>query len=128
MRFLRRFRSEVEQVGFAADPAQGARMILEQLRGLGSDLSEPRSVRHHMRFRVEGTAFDAVRELQADGYVVEAEAVRGSVVVVASHTAVLRDEAAAVALHERLAGFAASRGGDYGGWEAAPNPWDFARR
>ena len=124
MRFFKRSpeKLKLEPIGTAADADEGDRRIIEELRKLGADLAQPRSVRHYLYLPDRGAAMVAARQLEAGGYTVEIiqDAEQGWWVR-ASHTTVVTLDAL-VELRARLGSVAAALGGKYDGWEGAPTP------
>jgi hypothetical protein len=104
-----------------ATPAQGDRLILEQLRNMGADLSRPRHVIQFLYFPDEAGARGAAQTLTASGYEVDvrppSEGIEQWAAVAETHVVV--DEAWVDEMRERMDAVAQANGGDYDGWEAA---------
>jgi hypothetical protein len=102
-------------------PAQGDRLILDQLREIGADLSRPRHVVQFLYFPSEAGARDAAETLAASGYDVDvrppAEGIEQWAAVAETHAVV--DEAWVDEMRPRLEAVAHANGGEYDGWEAA---------
>jgi hypothetical protein len=102
-------------------PAEGDRLILEQLRELGGDLSRPRHVLQYLYFPTEAAALGAAETLRATGYDVDVRAPGEGMAqwgaIAEAHVVV--DEAWVGEMRPRLDAIAAANGGDYDGWEAA---------
>jgi rhodanese-related sulfurtransferase len=105
------------------DPVAADDLVLDQLRGLGADLTKPRDARFYLYLRTEEDAGAAAEALRAEGYatVAEPSATPGGEhpwLVPASRDMVV--DADTIADARRLFGDLAERySGDYDGWEAA---------
>lgn len=111
----------LERVG-RASPAEGDRMVIEELRKAGSDLSHPSHLRHYLYFRTEESARAAGEELRAGEFEVGVDrAARGRTwLALAEHDLLLTEEAIA-GVRSQLEDLAERLGGEYDGWEAAVN-------
>ncbi len=102
-------------------PVDGDRMILDQLRKLGADLSRPRHVMQFLYFPSEAGARSAAATLGASRYQVEVrppgEGFEEWAAVAETHVVV--DEAWVDEMRPQLAAIAHINGGTYDGWEAA---------
>ena len=123
MRFLDRLRrgDDPSRVG-GPDSVQAAdRQILEKLRELGSDLSQPRDVRHYLYFRDEETARRVGEQLTTNGYSVTVDRAAGDDAglpwLVLANVQMAIDEQVIEAERERFEHLAGAAG-EYDGWEA----------
>jgi hypothetical protein len=102
-------------------PVDGDRMILDQLRELGADLSRPRHVMQFLYFPSDAAARRAAATLGAGGYQVEVrppvEGFEEWVAVAETHVVV--DAAWVDEMRPQLEAIALEGGGTYDGWEAA---------
>lgn len=118
--FLDRFRTPKTP----ASPGDLDRMILGQLRSLGSDLALPRHVVHYSYFPDQARAQAAAAEVSRSGHEAEARPPAAGYpdwCVVAEITAVV-DETTVDATRALFEQVAASHEGAYDGWEAAGEP------
>jgi hypothetical protein len=104
----------------------GDRMIVEQLRGLGANLSLPREVLHYLYLPSEPAAAAASAELRKAGFTTQIRAAAGPPgpnpwLVLATTEEVVSVESAWVA-RETFTDIAADHGGEYDGWEAGASP------
>jgi hypothetical protein len=104
----------------------GDRMIVEQLRGLGANLSLPREVLHYVYLPSESAAAAASAELRKGGFTTEIRPAAGTPgpnpwLVLATTEEVVSVESARVA-RETFSAIAAHHGGEYDGWEAGASP------
>src|SRR5688572_33412876 len=60
-----------EQVAHFNTPDEGDRLILDELRSLGADLSQPREVLHYLYVPTEAAATEASQEARDQGYTTE---------------------------------------------------------
>jgi hypothetical protein len=102
-------------------PAEGDRLILEQLREHGGDLSRPRHGIQYLYFPTEVAARGAAETLRATGYDVDLRPPREGITqwaaIAEAHVVV--DEAWLDEMRPRLEAIAAANDGEYDGWEAA---------
>jgi regulator of RNase E activity RraB len=106
--------------------AEGDRLIVEQLRSMGADLSKPREVLHYVYLPSQEAAQAAGSELQAKGYSVEVRPAAGPPgpnpwLCLATIEEVVSVESATAATRSVTA-LAKQHGGEYDGWEAAGVP------
>lgn len=106
--------------------AEGDRLIVEQLRSLGADLSKPREVLHYVYLPSQDAAQAAGRELEAKGFAVEVRPAAGAPgpnpwLCLATIEEVVSVESANAATQSFIA-LATLHGGEYDGWEAAGVP------
>jgi len=104
----------------------GDRMIVEQLRGLGANLSLPREVLHYLYLPSEPAAAAASEELRKAGFTTKTSPAAGPSgpnpwLVLATTEEVVSVESARVA-RETFTALAATHGGEYDGWEAGASP------
>ena len=117
--------SEPEVTSF--DTAEeGDRVIVEQLRGMGADLSRPREVLHYLYLPSREAADAAGQSLAADGYAVDVRPAAGPPgpnpwLCLATIEAVVSVDSAG-STRERFTSLATAHGGEYDGWEAAATP------
>ena len=121
MGFLDRFRQPTTYT----TPAEGDQLIVQRLRRLGVDVSQPREVVHFVYFPTEEDAEAAASELREDGYTVEVQPSADAEtsppnpwLALARKNAVV-DEASVEVMRPRFEALAAARSGEYDGWEAA---------
>ena len=105
---------------------EGDRLIIEQLRSMGANLSMPREVLHYLYVPTEAAAAEASQEARDQGYTTEVRPAAGPPgpnpwLVLATRDEVLSLEAAR-ASREAFAALAATYKGEYDGWEAAATP------
>jgi len=105
---------------------EGDRLIIDQLRSLGADLSKPREVLHYLYVPTEAAAADAGQEARSQGYTTEVKPAAGPPgpnpwLVLATKDEVI-SVASARASREAFTAMAATHGGEYDGWEAAATP------
>ena len=105
----------------SSTPGDGDRLILEQLRSHGADLTQPREVRHYSYFADRAAADAAAEAMREWGYgVTVEESATGDGTWLALATAeVVVDESTVDSTRGRFEQIAAAHGGDYDGWEAA---------
>ncbi len=115
-----------EPTGSSTDVDPGDRMVIEQLRQGGADMTRPREVRHYLYLPTERAANDAAEELRRSGYRSEVRPAAGPPgpnpwLVLATIEQVVDGDAIGPArrLFTRLA---TDAGGEYDGWEAAATP------
>ncbi len=120
MGFLDRFRPAAN-----GSPADGDQLIVQQLRLLGADLSKPREVLHFLYFPTREGADDAASELRDDGYTVEVQPSADADtdppnpwLALAKKDTVI-DEGTVTVMRPKFEALAATRSGEYDGWEAA---------
>jgi hypothetical protein len=105
----------------SSTPADGDRLILEQLRELGADLNRPRHVVHYLYFPDEAGARGAAETLTASGYDADvrppSDGIERWATIAETHTLV--SEAWLSEMRPRLEAIAHANGGEYDGWEAA---------
>jgi hypothetical protein len=104
----------------------GDRMIVEQLRGLGANLSLPREVLHYLYLPTESAAAAASEELRKVGFTTKTSPAAGPPgpnpwLVLATTEEVVSAESARVA-RETFTAIATNHGGEYDGWEAGASP------
>ncbi|MDP9349918.1 MAG: ribonuclease E inhibitor RraB [Chloroflexota bacterium] len=113
---------------YPSDPLEGIRLMLVGLQQKGADLTEPRLVRYYLHFPSQESALDAMRRLQAEGYVVEPKQDthprRSGILLVVSLTVALPTAEAAFEFLARLDTLASLHGGSCVGYEASQNPWE----
>jgi regulator of RNase E activity RraB len=105
---------------------EGDRLIVEQLRSMGADLSKPREVLHYLYLPSEEAARDIGSELEAQGYNVEVRPGAGPPgpnpwLCLATIQAVVSVESANASTRSFMQ-LATTHGGEYDGWEAAGTP------
>lgn len=122
-RFFGQPKVRLEKVAATSTPDDGDRAVLDQLRRLGANLSQPRGTRHYLYFPSVEAAQAAAPRLEADGFAVEMSlgADQKNWLALATHTAVINTDTVPE-LRARLTALAAAHGGDYDGWEATPTP------
>jgi hypothetical protein len=104
----------------------GDRMIVQQLRGLGANLSLPREVLHYLYLPTEPAAAAASEELRKAGFTTKISPAAGPTgpnpwLVLATTEEIVSVESARVA-RETFTAIAATHGGEYDGWEAGASP------
>jgi len=107
-------------------PDEGDRLIIEQLRGMGADLSEPREVLHYLYLPTREAADAAGDALSPRGYAVDVRPAAGPPgpnpwLCLATIEEVVSVESARTS-RETFTALAATHGGGYDGWEAAGTP------
>jgi Regulator of ribonuclease activity B len=109
------------QPGGYSTPAEGDRLILEQLRGLGADLSRPRHAIQFLYFPDEAGARGAAETLAASGYEVEVRPPGEGIAqwAAVAETQAVVDEEWIGGMRPRMDAVAHANGGEYDGWEAA---------
>jgi len=102
-------------------PAEGDRLILDQLRELGADLDRPRHVIQFLYFPDERSARGAAETLAVGGYDVEVRPPTGEIEQWAAiaETDTVVNESWLAEMRPRLEAIAEANGGEYDGWEAA---------
>ncbi len=124
MRLRDLFRRKPEAASYTT-PAEGDRLVIQQLTRAGADLSRPREVLQYLYLPTEDAAEHARETLDAEGYSVEvrpsADAEEGppNPWLVLARTETVVDEDMIDRARERFEQLAARHGGDYDGWEAA---------
>jgi regulator of RNase E activity RraB len=105
----------------SSTPGEGDRLILDQLRNHGADLTQPREVLHYSYFADRAAADAAAGAMRDAGYrVTVEESASGDGTWLALATAeLIVDESTVDSTRARFEGIAAEHGGDYDGWEAA---------
>lgn len=105
---------------------EGDRMIVDQLRDLGANLSLPREVLHYVYVPTESAAAAASAELRKAGFTTQVRPAAGPPgpnpwLVVATVEEIVSVESARIA-RETLTALATTHGGEYDGWEAGASP------
>ena len=105
---------------------EGDRLIVEQLRSIGADLSKPREVLHYLYLPTQEAADAARKELEPRGYAVEIRPAAGPpgpnpFLCLATIEEVVSVESARKS-REAFTAIAAAHDGEYDGWEAAGTP------
>jgi hypothetical protein len=116
----------VEQARALESVTDADQLIVNELRGLGADLEQPREIVHYVYFPSEAAARTANQELRQAGYAADVRFAAGPPganpwLVLATKEEVLSAESARAARDEVRA-VAAAHGGEYDGWEAAATP------
>ena len=107
-------------------PDEGDRLILDELRSLGADLSQPREVLHYLYVPTEAAAAEASQQARDQGYTTEVlpaaeQAGPHPWLVLATTDEVLSVESARSS-REAFTEIATTHGGEYDGWEAGATP------
>jgi hypothetical protein len=105
---------------------EGDRMIVDQLRDLGANVSLPREVLHYIYLPTESAAAAASAELRKEGFTTQVRPAAGPPganpwLVLATTEEVVSVESARVA-RETFTALAATHDGEYDGWEAGADP------
>jgi Regulator of ribonuclease activity B len=100
----------------------GDRLVLDQLRQAGADLSQPREVLHYLYAPTREDADALAAAVRAEGYEVEVRdsatgGPRPWLVLATAHRVVAEETAEAAT--SRFSELAAEHGAEYDGWEAA---------
>jgi Regulator of ribonuclease activity B len=106
------------------DTAAVDQVVVKQLRGLGADLTQPRHVRHFLYFADEGSARQAVAEIERADYGVTVTAPSDEVpvwTVLAEGFRVIAPETVP-AFRAWFEQVAVDCNGEYDGWEPATKP------
>ena len=114
------------QVAHFNTPDEGDRLILDELRSLGADLSQPREVLHYLYVPTESAAAEASQEARDRGYTTEVRPAAEQAgphpwLVLATKDEVLSVESARSS-RETFSEIATTHGGEYDGWEAGATP------
>lgn len=115
-----------EQVAHFNTADEGDRLILEELRSLGADLSKAREVLHYLYLPTEAAAAEASQEARHQGYTTEIRPAAGPPgpnpwLVLATKDEILSVESAR-ASREAFTALGTAHGGEYDGWEAGATP------
>jgi hypothetical protein len=107
-------------------PDEGDRLIIEQLRGMGADLSKPREVLHYLYVPTRVAAEAARDALAPEGYAVEVRPAAGPPgpnpwLCLATIEQVVSVDSARTS-REAFTALATTHDGEYDGWEAAGTP------
>jgi hypothetical protein len=107
-------------------PDEGDRMIVDELRDLGANLSQPREVLHYLYLPTESAAAEASADLRSAGFTTQIRPAAGPPgpnpwLVLATTEEVVSVESARSA-REMFTALAAAHGGEYDGWEAGADP------
>jgi hypothetical protein len=115
----------MKELGAYNDPAAGDQMILEQLAGMGEDLTRPREVVHYLYFPSAEAAKTVAGALREDGFKAEPQLAAHAGenppnpwVVLATGRCVVNEQSL-TQLRDRLSELAEAMGGEYDGWETA---------
>jgi hypothetical protein len=105
---------------------EGDRLIVQQLRSIGADLSKPREVLHYLYLPTQEAADAARQELEPRGYSVDVRPAAGPpgpnpFLCLATIDEVVSVESAR-ASREAFTAIASAHDGEYDGWEAAGTP------
>jgi hypothetical protein len=101
--------------------SESDRIILDQLRSHGADLTQPREVLHYSYFADRVAADAAADAIRASSYrvTVEESASGDGTWLALAMTEFVVDESTVDSTRARFEGIATEHGGDYDGWEAA---------
>jgi len=106
------------------DTAGIDQLVVQQLRSLGADLTQPRHVRHFLYFELEGQARAAAEEIELADYNVSVtspdEQVPRWTVIADAYRVIGADTVPG--FRAWFEDVAAKRNGDYDGWEPASKP------
>lgn len=105
---------------------EGDRLILDQLRSIGADLSQPREVLHYLYLPTREAADAVGADVEPRGYAVEIRPAAGPPgpnpwLCLATIVSVVSLESVRAA-REEFEVLAGAHGGEYDGWEAAGTP------
>jgi hypothetical protein len=116
----------VEQARAQESVTDADQLIVDELRGLGADLAQPREIVHYLYLPSEEAASTASQTLRDAGYAADVRFAAGPPganpwLVLATKEEILSAESARAA-RDHVSSVAAAHGGDYDGWEAAATP------
>lgn len=112
----------------ARNQSEGDRLVIKRLQEEGADLSQKREVHHYLYLPSEDAAYQASRELRAEGYEVEQRRIPDVNPSPTNPWLVLATIEAVVDNHQteratlRFTELASRHAGEYDGWEAAAEP------
>jgi hypothetical protein len=116
---------KMKQLGAYSNAADGDQMILDQLAGMGEDLTHPREIVHYLYFPTQEAARTVAGALREDGFTAEPQPAANAHehppnpwLVLATGRCVVNEQSL-TQLRDSLEELAESMGGEYDGWETA---------
>jgi hypothetical protein len=120
---FKRRKPKLEQLAIGVGAAEGDRLVIEQLRQQGADLSRPRNIKHYLYFPIQSSASQAAQAVQALGFSSEVRegADHKNWLALAKGSTLVNQETVAK-MRSQFTELASILKGEYDGWEASPEP------